>query len=87
MMTVVGRAITADARPKVLYTYTVEGFGYFPFDMLRYDDCRPKSEAETGRLLPIDHRGTPEKKKRQVTMVGYRKPTEARWASFGWQVL
>lgn len=27
-----------------LYEFTVEGSGLFPFDMLRYDQCWPKSQ-------------------------------------------
>lgn len=57
------------------YRYLVQGRGEFPMDMLRYDEARPfhgLSEREETRV---------------VTVIGRRRPTNARWESFGWRVL
>lgn len=64
-------------KPGETITFTVTGSGAFPLDMLRYDRCWPKHEAQTSRLLPQHDR-------REVVMEGLRAPTVARWASFGW---
>jgi hypothetical protein len=60
-------------------TYEVEGFGTFPFDMLRYDEAKfatPADEARAG-----------EYRKRRVVMLYGREPTVGRWESFTWKVL
>jgi hypothetical protein len=62
-------------------SFTVDGRGDFPYDMLRYDLCWPASEAMARRLGPDDHPG-----ERTVILRGLKPPTTARWASFGWTV-
>jgi hypothetical protein len=61
-------------------TYTVEGRGEFPLDMLRRDQAWP---ADTRSALAIGERG-----RRRVTLTAAvaRHVAVARWASFGWRV-
>ena len=65
---------------KSMFEFTVRGRGQFPFDMLRYDQCWPKSSApDVSALWHTDD-------ERTVTLVGICSPTVDRWASFGWRV-
>lgn len=66
-------------------TYDVEGFGEFPYDMLRYDCSFPWHEADSALLEPSHQ------ERRRVTLAKRhddRKPQICadRWRSFGWQV-
>lgn len=62
------------------HTFTVEGRGEFPEDMLRYDECAPLNYADTRAMK---QRGL-----RMVTLTGRKHtPTFARWESFGWKVV
>jgi hypothetical protein len=75
------------AAPK-LYTFTVEGNGEFPYDMLRYDQCWPKSEASDVYKMSAHPLGNLARTTRSVTLVSIKeKPTVARWESFGWKVV
>ena len=67
-------------------TFTVQGRGDFPWDMLRYDKCWPATEAETNKLsiLPQSEGYT---KTREITLRGLVGPTFARWRSFNWEVV
>jgi hypothetical protein len=62
-------------------TYTVEGSGHFPHDMLRYDAAITLQDPDASR-------GT-----RQIKVLCLHplkaRPfvTHARWASFGWRVV
>ncbi len=58
--------------------FTVEGFGAFPVDMLRYDACYP---ADSVSATLINGRG-----RRAVNLRSYREPTIGRWNSFMWTV-
>jgi hypothetical protein len=71
---------------KALYEFQVSGRFEFPFDMLRYDTCWPKVEAETPLMSPHP-RGNLAKENRTITLVGLKPPTAGRWGSFGWKVL
>lgn len=71
-----------------LYEFTVEGRGYFPIDMLRYDACWPMTQEDVCRMT-ID--GTSRGMKAdsepvKVRMASHREPTAGRWASFGWHI-
>jgi hypothetical protein len=84
-----------------LHIATVRGSGYFPVDMLRYDQCWPSdSEAIEGIDFGIDRRvkrateGSPVEPERCVrvsTLSQSKRPEQAftakRWASFGWTVV
>lgn len=65
-------------------TFSVEGSGPFPTDMLRYDSCVPETELDNKKIDMKDDRYD---FKRTVSLVGPRRPTEARWKSFGWKVV
>ena len=69
-------------------SFSVEGIGKFPVDMLRYDMCWPKTQQDTINLTPLEPMigyTVP----RQVTLVSVKDsaPTVARWESFGWKVV
>ena len=67
-------------------TYTVEGRGEFPFDMLRRDCSYPNSEQDSTAIGRVMHLiDAP----RRVTLhaPALRYPNDARWASFGWRVI
>lgn len=72
---------------KYRQAFTVEGSGQFPHDMLRYDQCFPVLEQESGKLA----RGF-DGEQRTVQMQRYVEtrtdmPTEGRWRSFDWHVV
>jgi hypothetical protein len=60
--------------------FAVEGRGYFPTDMLRYDECHP---VDTGITVPdIYHQET-----QRVILHAEWGFTAQRWRSFGWIVI
>ena len=67
--------------------FEVTGQGYFPDDMIRYDQCRPVdpdqvlTDAETGYPVRCDEPTT-------IQMISDKagKITPDRWLSFGWSV-
>lgn len=72
-------------------TFRVKGSGQFPMDMLRYSNCKPKTEcdAESVKALPADWPGP-----REIELVriapnigAVRFVAEERWKAFGWEVL
>lgn len=69
-------------------SFTVEGSGQFPVDMLRYDGCYPATEREDVLAIAAHTYG---EKRRVVLIVRPLKGdkfvnlTPARWASFGWR--
>lgn len=74
-----------------LYHFTVEGKGYFPLDMLRYDCCYPAKSVD---VTLIQESGEPKYLKERVRIVlthmsarKHWEPTVARWKSFGWDVV
>jgi hypothetical protein len=75
--------------------FTVRGTGLFPFDMLRYDSCWPKSQEDTAAIEAttrrrtrgsIENPGPAELTVVTLLTIGTNAPTEARWDSFGWKV-
>lgn len=69
---------------KKRFEFTVEGTGEFPFDMLRYDCCWPKSEAHDSHLLSGETRD-----RRRIVLLtdNPHAPTVGRWESFTWRVI
>ena len=65
--------------------FRAEGRGSFPIDMLRYDNCRPRSEADSA-TISASYFPRASKRTFFVTLVGSRRPTEGRWESFGWKI-
>lgn len=63
-----------------VYRYVVSGHGQFPLDMLRYDRAAPYRQEDVAMIEQVE-RGL-----RDVELVGWMKPTDGRWASFGWRV-
>lgn len=65
-------------------TFSVEGFGEFPFDMLRYDSCWPSSSEDAAKMQHHSNR-----ERRQITLqsAGRGAPTRGRWDSFNWRVI
>lgn len=63
-----------------MHEFTVRGAGEFPFDMLRYDECYPKTGDDVASMLAS--------RRREVTLITHRRfgPTSNRWASFMWSV-
>ena len=71
-----------------MYThrFAVMGFGAFPLDMLRYDQCFPEQSSDGL------HQDFVDKQIRTVRLMAYRdsrtwEPTKGRWSSFGWPVV
>jgi hypothetical protein len=67
------------ANYKKYWTFTVEGRGEFPLDMLRYDRCCPDCQEDVHWMM-----GTNQRSAQMISHVG--PPTAARWVSFGWTV-
>lgn len=67
--------------------FTVEGSGYFPFDMLRYDACHPVHESESRQLGEYDRRRRVLLQHRTSKDNTSWRPNDARWQSFGWRVV
>jgi len=65
------------------YRITVEGSGVFPIDMLRYDQCWPRTEQDAAKAS-IDWAG----EMRQVDLLSdHHRQTPDRWASFTWKIV
>ena len=77
---------------KHLTTFTVEGRGTFPLDMLRRDQCWPVGPDDVARMgLTRDDAGfnTNPRCVRLTKFSRSRWPQSntARWESFGWKVI
>ncbi len=61
--------------------FVVKGIGRFPIDMLRYDECYPRT-SEDG--IKIEQAVTGELRKWEVSMCSNNRhaPTIGRWESF-----
>lgn len=72
---------------KKMYKWLVSGFTRFPIDMLRYDECFPLTESDSGVIahtLEVSRRTTGPF---EVQVGSYsRTPSNERWKSFGWKV-
>jgi hypothetical protein len=69
-------------------TYTVEGCGEFPFDMLRYDASYPTTSSDANSI-PIPDAGPTTRRSVSLTHASDSRiwgPTLGRWESFGWRV-
>lgn len=64
--------------------FTVTGNGAFPYDMLRYDQCWPTSEAESSLLSDNQFVGEPGHRSVTLATDYQGAPTVGRWQSFGW---
>lgn len=71
-----------------LYRFTVTGRGTFPYDMLRYDQAWPLSQAVP--YLSQDRMEQYAESRTQPVRLEFMSlglPTHDRWASFGWFVI
>ena len=71
-----------------IVTFTVEGSGYFPVDMLRYDACYPAREEDSHATIFADDLRRVTLKHRVLkdeVLTGF--PCEGRWKSFTWRVV
>lgn len=73
---------------QTMVTYTVNGSGMFPLDMLRYDAAWPATAADATELewaiaQPAERR---DKGPKPIRLQSYQKPTKDRWSSFLWGV-
>lgn len=69
--------------------YTVEGSGFFPFDMLRYDGSYPDGPESVAALGALDAQTSASTRSVSLAHVGEGRrwlPTFGRWRSFGWVV-
>jgi hypothetical protein len=69
--------------------FDVSGTGRFPADMLRYDRCYPVDGQSAEAIFTPEYpatRGQPRTLRLYIDSGSGRKPTAARWASFGWTV-
>lgn len=67
--------------------FEVRGHGMFPFDMLRYDRCFPASERDSHTIQENTRVRGPVQTITLTMADPKRRPTEARWRSFGWEVV
>lgn len=71
--------------------YVVEGVGFFPFDMLRYDGSYPYGSTDVAAMGALDAARAMETRQVELAHVGSTRPTWlptiARWRSFGWRVV
>lgn len=63
--------------------YKVRGAGFFPLDMLRYDASWP---CDSDSIVRFGEHQSELYTVRLRTMLN-RRPTDARWRSFGWRVI
>lgn len=69
-------------RTAEIYTFTVEGRGNFPTDMLRYDQCWPYQSLDAAAI------DEPRERRRVVLQsCSATLPTSARWESYTWRVI
>lgn len=62
-------------------TFAVRGRSIFPFDMLRYDQCWPRTSGDVEALLHMEDRVV------YLMTRSASAPTVDRWRSFGWPVV
>lgn len=68
--------------------FEVEGSGFFPIDMLRYDSCWPYSQEDVSGIS-CTYELQPMRRVKLCRIVRNKNlmPTGDRWASFGWTFL
>ena len=69
--------------------FVVEGQGFFPLDMLRYDSCWPVDSDAVAEIHESVERGVGNPVHHRVRMLSANPtgPTVDRWESFGWTVV
>lgn len=64
------------------YRWTIEGFGAFPIDMLRYDCCFPERESEDSYVIGQSHYPGLDERWTVRVLSHKPQPTLRRWESF-----
>ena len=67
-----------------IHSFSVNGGGYFPTDMLRYDRCSPSTQTDVEKMDDRQNHRTVELITRDTKDWS---PTADRWRSFGWEVI
>ena len=68
-------------------TFTAKGQGPFPIDMLRHDECYPKTETDSNKITATFQDHHFEIALERIVFDRDALPTAARWASFLWNVV
>ncbi len=64
-----------------IYKFTVSGGGFFPIDMLRFDECWPANPSDSYKIEEA-------RETRTVDLFTHRRHiTLKRWESFCWEVV
>jgi hypothetical protein len=66
---------------------TVCGEGRFPLDMLRYDQCAPRTSSDASAIVEPNFRLVSLNAYNNAAVNSGQVVTVARWESFGWYVL
>ena len=71
------------------HIFSVKGVFPFPTDMLRYDQCFPRTSDSAVDMVTTFDRRNSEAITIELIHYGIRdwKPTVGRWRSFGWEVI
>jgi hypothetical protein len=76
---------------KTFYEFEVMGKGVFPIDMLRHDQCFPMGPEDSANMEnpyeAVERFGDVRHVRLCAVSHPNFKPTEGRWASFGWPVV
>ncbi len=72
---------------RMLHTFTVEGKGHFPIDMLRYDECFPNDQNSAAAIANSQWGDGNVKIHLAAWQPKRWKPTEKRWESFLWKII
>lgn len=83
------KSVKLDTPQRWRHDFQVSGSGYFPFDMLRYDQCCFVYERDSTMLA---YNAMGQWGNITINLVSYSvskdwTPTVAKWESFGWKVL
>lgn len=74
---------------KYVMHFRVVGRGFFPVDMLRYDQCWPTGQDDAANMIVDSVSLNAELRTIELSKWcrnQQAEPTTDRWASFGWQV-
>lgn len=74
-----------------VYTVRLRGCFNFPHDMLRYDQCYPKSETDSNAIARTWAMGGSDQDEvievKRVTSNARWEPTKGRWEAYNWKVI
>lgn len=73
-----------------MYKCTVKGKGYFPVDMLRYDQCWPTNEDDVMNIVTTFCPNLTQddlERSYEVSVCTFGGFNKRRWRSFGWIII